>query len=164
MAYAKMSNKEKLENAAKRLADQVIESINQGKGATWLKPWHGGGCQNIYSPKPYSGYNTIWTQIYNAVHGYESQFFVTANKLFAMAKERKQRIVIDDPKRLLTVTFYKPIIKNEGEENEEKFFALHIALSHHRSEYLERSKESAVVLSSDNEHNGGREWGYGNRN
>jgi len=119
-----MTNKEKLENAAKRLADQVIESIQQGKGATWLKPWHGGECQNLYSDKPYSGYNTVWTQIYNAVHGYESQFFVTANKLFAMAKERKQRIVIDNPKRLLTITFYKPIIKNQGEENEEKFFVL----------------------------------------
>jgi len=116
-----MTEKDSLKAASVRMAEQVIQAIADGKGATWLKPWSGGEFRNIFSEKGYNGFNPMWCRIYCNTHGYKSPLFVTCQKVFSIGKEKGIRINIDNPKRILTICYYSIIIKKNEETQKDEY-------------------------------------------
>ena len=108
-----------MEAVAEKLANMIIQALEEGKKPNWLKPWNVSGLSNITTGNTYNGYNPFWLNLYNQIYGYDQPYFITAAKLFKMATARKMRVQLDDLKRLCPISFFSFVEKDERNEKGE---------------------------------------------
>lgn len=112
-------NKQQEQQIAQIMADNIIKAIESGKGNNWLKPWSGGKFANIISGKAYKSFNPLMCHFYNLAHGYTSNFFITVNATFKMAKASGEHWKIDNPKQYNIVSLSSFFEKEEEQPNGE---------------------------------------------
>jgi antirestriction protein ArdC len=110
------------------VTDSIVAALRQG-----VIPWErdfvceGGLHRSFNTKKPYRGGNQFYLNLVAAAQGYKSPFWLTVNRVKKLGGTLKK---INGPEEKGTgqktsiVFLFKPIVKNEGTEDEEVFFFL----------------------------------------
>lgn len=102
--------------AALKMADKILEMLDQGEVAPWRKTWVTARPTNLQSKRPYSGINVFMLAFEAADKGYKSQYWLTFNgAVKAGGKVRKGE-------KGTPIIFARQVVKNKGRDDESSFF------------------------------------------